>query len=336
MSIDLSVLCFVVGSVLSSACILPEAQSRRSDANRVDREGVPADGANNDARGAEGGSDSKASIAGETAPSTSAGAGGTSGPQVTTAAMASDPCAVNNGGCDTSPLAICTSRAGAVISCGCPAGYEGDGRGEEGCEDIDECATANGGCDTMPRATCTNRTGAVPSCSCPGGSSGDGRGSDGCTPNNPVLGPGIEAPCGKFTCTDDVVKDSRTRLTWQRVLPASYDGCMGVYERNPNGSKGDGCTWEEASGYCAQLGLASGGWRLPTKDELLTIVDKSRTDPAIDLASFSNTKSEAFWSASTYTSPPPASLSGAWYVIFRDGTPYNDYTSFVARVRCVR
>jgi hypothetical protein len=337
-STDLVVFGFVVASVLSSACMLPEVQSRRDDAGLADREGA-ATGAVRDgaAHEEQGGGDAKsgAAIAGQAMPPPLAGVGGTSGSQMAAAAAVPDPCTLHNGGCDTSPLARCTSRAGAVTNCGCPAGYEGDGQGEDGCVDIDECVTENGGCDTMPRATCTNRAGAVPTCSCPSGSSGEGWGSDGCKPISLVVSP-VVGPCGKFTCTEQVVEDPTTRLTWQRQLPMTYDGCTGLYERNPQGTKGDACSWEEAMGYCAQLALASGGWRLPTKDELLSIVDTSRTDPSIDLTAFPNTHSDAFWSTSPYVSPPPGNLEGAWYIIFRNGAPYNDHTEFGCRVRCVR
>ena len=118
-----------------------------------------------------------------------------------------DPCLVNNGGCDLMPRAVCAAHDGVATSCSCPGGYQGDGRGDNGCVDIDECATENGGCDTSPQAKCVNHIGAAPSCMCPSGSMGDGVGADGCLP-----------ACGKYTCDEQTVEDPATGLIWQRVL----------------------------------------------------------------------------------------------------------------------
>ena len=60
--------------------------------------------------------------------------------------------------------------------------------------------------------------------------------------------------------------DTQTGLEWEKNQPK------------------DRRTWEEAIEYCG--GLRDGGfddWRLPTKDELLSIVDNSMFTPATDL-----------------------------------------------------
>lgn len=195
----------------------------------------------------------------------------------------------------------------------------------------DACSVNNGGCDTSPLATCSAGTTAAPSCTCPAGSSGDGRGSDGCALDAPVIG-----PCGKFVCDEHSVKDPSTGLIWQRAVPAVYTGCQSRYVSN-QGTAGNACNWQEAMGYCAQLSLQNSRWRLPTKDELLTIVDTSRTEPAIDLTAFPGTASEAFWSATPSTEDRSSSWSeGAWYVLFQNGTPYEGFDATSVRVRCVR
>jgi hypothetical protein len=127
------------------------------------------------------------------------------------------------------------------------------------------------------------------------------------------------------------VKDPATGLTWQRLLPVSYDGCSGRYDPEA-GNAGDACTWQEARSYCLRLTLAPGGWRLPTSDELSSIVDMAREDPAIDVEAFPSTRAETFWSSSTVAGSPDE----AWYVSFGWGFVGNGKMSFNNRVRCAR
>lgn len=203
-------------------------------------------------------------------------------------------------------------------------------RGADGCVDLDECLTDNGGCDTSPVATCSNRLGAAPSCKCPDDSAGDGVGTEGCTPMTAEPPRGVA--CGKFFCDGQTANDPATGLTWQRVLPAMYEGCSGQLVAGA-GARGDSCIWEDAKSYCSHLNLVSNSsWRLPTKDELLLIVDKTRTDPSIDIAPFPNTPSEPFWFSSAFGT---STLSGM-AVDFKTGVPGSYVTSRAFRVRCVR
>lgn len=208
-----------------------------------------------------------------------------------------------------------------AVDAGAPAAKKSD----------DPCRVDNGGCDTSPLATCSAGTTAAPSCTCPVGSSGDGRGSDGCALDAPVIG-----PCGKFVCDEHSVKDPSNGLIWQRAVPAVYTGCQSRYVSN-QGTVGDACNWQEAINYCTQLSLQNSRWRLPTKDELLTIVDRGRKEPAIDLTAFPGTASEAFWSSTPSAEDRSSSWSeGAWYVLFQTGTPYEGFAAAAVRVRCVR
>lgn len=59
----------------------------------------------------------------------------------------------------------------------------------------------------------------------------------------------------------------------------------------------------------------AGAWRLPTRRELLSIIDHDRTGPAIDAGFFANTQSWFYWSGDGF----PINPSQAWVVYFGDG-----------------
>jgi hypothetical protein len=78
----------------------------------------------------------------------------------------------------------------------------------------------------------------------------------------------------------------------------------------------------------------NGGWRLPSRIELLSIVDFTQSEPLIDPVAFPNTPPEPFWSVSPTVDDP----SSAWSVHFGFGTVSASATSTGTplRVRCVR
>jgi hypothetical protein len=86
------------------------------------------------------------------------------------------------------------------------------------------------------------------------------------------------------------ITDTSTGLMWQKATaPETY-------------------TWEQALTYCENLTLPAGGysdWRLPNRNELQTIVDYSRYNPAINITFFPDTVASYYWSSTTlayYTS----------------------------------
>ena len=86
-------------------------------------------------------------------------------------------------------------------------------------------------------------------------------------------------------------------------------------------------TWDAAAEYAKSLGE---GWRVPTRTELLTLLDDTRCGPACSV--FPDTPTEFFWSSSPYA----YNRDLAWVVDFDVGNVYGNYTGHESRVRCVR
>ena len=117
------------------------------------------------------------------------------------------------------------------------------------------------------------------------------------------------------------VTDTATGLIWQQ------DGLRdlhGIYVK---------MTWKEALAYCEALGLGNKtDWRLPTIKELVSLVDTSRYNPAIDTTCFPNAALSDYVSSTTHA---PVT-SGAKYVNFAYGYAMWDYKSRYNHVRAVR
>jgi hypothetical protein len=131
-----------------------------------------------------------------------------------------------------------------------------------------------------------------------------------------VTGPRAK-PSYDTTSVADVVIDNVTGLAWQKNPPLETR------------------SWEEAKSYCQSLELGgSSDWRLPTKIELESLVDDTRTGPSIDRDVFPDPMRAVFLSAS----PVVGLLAGApWLVEFATGLtlPSTD-SAFLANVWCVR
>lgn len=114
----------------------------------------------------------------------------------------------------------------------------------------------------------------------------------------------------------DTALDTGTGLTWQRVA----DGV----DRD----------WDAAQVYCANLALGgSSDWRLPSITELATIVDESRSEPAIDPNTFPGTPPQSnFWTSTTFA----GNAAQAWGIYFYYGQMNPRDKTELKLVRCVR
>ena len=93
-------------------------------------------------------------------------------------------------------------------------------------------------------------------------------------------------------------------------------------------------TWEQALTYCENLTLGGhSDWRLPNRNELQSIVDYSRYNPAIDTTYFPGTVASYYWSSTPYAND--ASYY-AWIVYFNVGYVYNLTKTNYNYVRAVR
>jgi len=82
--------------------------------------------------------------------------------------------------------------------------------------------------------------------------------------------------------SDGTVTDTSTGLMWQQKTAGEM-------------------TWEAAMNYCENLSLGGyDDWRLPNRNELQSLVDYTRYDPAIDTAAFPDTMSSYYWSSTTF------------------------------------
>ncbi len=118
-----------------------------------------------------------------------------------------------------------------------------------------------------------------------------------------------------YTVGTATVTDGVTGLMWQREEAGSFG-------------------WDEARTFCTRLTLEGhSDWRLPTRIELVSIVDTSRFAPAINLTAFPPT-TQRFW---TSTPSALANLRGESRIVeFQRGGTYSSRQLNVEHVRCVR
>ena len=106
----------------------------------------------------------------------------------------------------------------------------------------------------------------------------------------------------------------------------------GIYWQDTQSSKMSSEDWDDAVLYCDHLYLRGmSHWRLPTFEELLSIVDYRRAYPAINPL-FDSVTEGTYWTSTTFS----PTTSRAWTIDFRTGTTYYSYKTTNHAVRCVK
>jgi len=169
--------------------------------------------------------------------------------------------------------------------------------------------------------------------------SGEVAGEGECPPN-PRLGDSADS----WAC----VRDNVTGLLWEVKSTSGLHSEGNTYSwYNPDNSvngenagvqnggqcNGSGCDTQAFIQAVNETGLCGvKDWRLPTRKELLSIVDNGRFNPAIDIRYFPNTPAEYFWTSSSFTENGAA----AWEVYFKYGEAETGEKIKSNRVRLVR
>jgi hypothetical protein len=120
------------------------------------------------------------------------------------------------------------------------------------------------------------------------------------------------------TDTTGILFDKKSGLFWQ--------------DQKANSDKNKRVNYKGADRYCKELKLGGYMWRLPTIDELKSIVDYKREDIAIKMGFTYISTTDWYWAKSEYVSDK----SSAWVVYFFNGFDRIDLKGFDGFVRCVR
>jgi hypothetical protein len=135
-----------------------------------------------------------------------------------------------------------------------------------------------------------------------------------------LIGLNIYASSIEDTKTKGILYDKKSGLFWQ--------------DQKANSDKNKKVIYEKAIEYCKELKLGGYRWRLPTIDELKSIVDYKREDKAIKrgFKYVSVGKYDWYWSSSQDVSDKKY----AWVVGFGNGCDRFGRKSLSYFVRCVR
>jgi hypothetical protein len=119
-----------------------------------------------------------------------------------------------------------------------------------------------------------------------------------------------------FQQTAELVIDSVTKLKWQKVADKTLR------------------TRDEAERYCDGLRIKGESFRLPSRIELLSLVDFTRATVYLDEEAFPDERAGKYWTSSGYAKD----TRNGWVVNFEFGTTLVGIEALTKKllVRCVR
>ncbi len=97
---------------------------------------------------------------------------------------------------------------------------------------------------------------------------------------------------------DGLIYDRGAGRVWQKCAPGQrFEMCNCRGPVNPGAAA---MNWQSAGNYCASLKTGGRSWRLPTIDELQTIIDRKAPGPFLNQALFRSGGDHRYWSGSEY------------------------------------
>lgn len=119
---------------------------------------------------------------------------------------------------------------------------------------------------------------------------------------------------------DGTVTDKKTALVWRPLDTAAFGPTISGFDK--------------ARAFCDSLGDGGTKWRLPTRIELITLIDFSRHDPAVSPAFSTSLTGGWYWTSSVVR--PVAIPYRFWSVDFTTGEVSDNGPNVPRTVMCVK